>query len=209
VSSPGARDPAVLPAAKSRPPRPTPTVADISTPAAASTAGVSRSTRPPRAGSRARRSRVLGAGQLIVLAGGLMFIASVTLLSHYANNGADWKSLWQATHGDLASPLYPDDFWIPVALVTLALIFTAISASTRKRLVMIGAAIAALGLIGYTLHIPSTGASPGFQPYGSSYWLSLAATITMVIGAAVALAARSRAPDPRGSPRGTQQDPVR
>jgi hypothetical protein len=74
---------------------------------------------------------------------------------------------------------------------------------------MIGAAIGALGLIGYTLHIPSTGASPGFQPYGSSYWLSLAAAITMVIGAAVALAARSRAPDPRGSPRGTQQDPVR
>jgi serine/threonine protein kinase len=209
VSSPGARDPAVLPAAKSRPPRPTPTVADISTPAAASTAGVSRSTRPPRAGSRARRSRVLGAGQLIVLVGGLVFIVSVTLLSHYANNGNGWKSLWQATHGDLASPLYPDDFWIPVGLVALVLVFTAISASTRKRLVMIGTAIAALGLIGYTLHIPSTGASPGFQPYGSSYWLSLAATVTMVIGAAVALAARPRARDPRGSPRGTQQDPVR
>jgi serine/threonine protein kinase len=209
ASSPGAGDPAVLPPARSRPARPTPTAADISTPATAPAAGASRSTRPPRAGSRARPSRVLGAGQLIVLAGGLVFIASVTVLTHYANNGNGWKSLWQATHGDLASPLYPDDFWIPVALVTLALIFTAISASTRKRLVMIGAAIAALGLIGYTLHIPSTGASPGFQPYGSSYWLSLAATITMVIGAAVALAARSRAPDPRGSSRGTQQDPVR
>ena len=209
ASSSGARDPAVLPPARSRSARLTPTVADISTPATAPAAGASRSTRPPRAGSRARPSRVLRAGQLIVLAGGLVFIASVTLLTHYANNGNGWKSLWQATHGDLASPLYPDDFWIPVALVTIALIFTAISASTRKRLVMIGTAIAALGLIGYTLHIPSTGASPGFQPYGSSYWLSVAATITMVIGAAVALAARSRAPDPRGSPRGTQQDPVR
>jgi serine/threonine protein kinase len=209
ASSSGARDPAVLPPARSRSARSTPTVADISTPATAPAAGASRSTRPPRAGSRARPSRVLRAGQLIVLAGGLVFIASVTLLTHYANNGNGWKSLWQATHGDLASPLYPDDFWIPVALVTIALIFTAISASTRKRLVMIGTAIAALGLIGYTLHIPSTGASPGFQPYGSSYWLSVAATITMVIGAAVALAARSRAPDPRGSPRGTQQDPVR
>ena len=209
ASSSGARDPAVLPPARSRSARSTPTVADISTPATAPTAGASRSTRPPRAGSRARRSRVLRAGQLIVLVGGLVFIVSVTLLTHYANNGNGWKSLWQATHGDLASPLYPDDFWIPVALVTIVLIFTAISASTRKRLVMIGTAIAALGLIGYTLHIPSTGASPGFQPYGSSYWLSLAATITMVIGAAVALAARSRARDPRGSPRGTQQDPVR
>ena len=74
---------------------------------------------------------------------------------------------------------------------------------------MIGAALGAAGLIGYTLYIPSEGSSPGFPPYGSSYWLSLAATITMVIGAAVALAARSRATDPRGSTRGTQQDPVR
>jgi serine/threonine-protein kinase len=209
ASSSGTRGPVVLPPARSRRATPTPTVADITTPATAPTAGASRTTRPPRAGSRARPSRVLGAGQLIVLAGALGFIASVTLLTHYANNGTGWKSLWQATHGDLASPLYGNDFWIPVALVTLALIFTAISASTHKRLVMIGAAIAALGLIGYTLHIPSTGASPGFQPYGSSYWLSLAATITMVIGAAVALSARSRAPDPRRSPRGTQQDPVR
>jgi hypothetical protein len=144
-----------------------------------------------------------------VLAGGLVFIASVTLLTHYANNGTGWKSLWQATHGDLASPLYPEDFWIPVALVALALICTAISAGVRRRLVMIGAALGAAGLIGYTLYIPSQGSSPGFQPYGSSYWLSLAATITMVIGAAVALAARSRAPDPRGSPRGTRQDPAR
>jgi serine/threonine protein kinase len=209
ASSSDARHPAVLPPARSRPAKPAPTVADITTPATAPTAGASRSTRPPRAGSRTRPSRVLGAGQLIALIGGLVFIASVTLLNHYANNGNGWKSLWQATHGDLASPLYPDDFWIPVALVTLALIFTAISAGTRKRLIMIGAAIAALGLIGYTLHIPSTGASPGFQPYGSSYWLSLAATITMMIGAAVALAARSNAPDPHSSPRGTRQDPVR
>jgi hypothetical protein len=133
----------------------------------------------------------------------------VTLLTHYANNGTGWKSLWQATHGDLASPLYGNDFWIPVALVALVLIFTAISASLHKRLVMIGTAVASAGLIGYILYIPSTGSSPGFQPYGSSYWLSLAATITMVIGAAVALAARSRAPDPRSSPRGTQQNPVR
>jgi hypothetical protein len=207
TSSSGARDPAVRQVG-SRPARPAQTAADITTPATAPKAGAGRSTRPPRAGSRARPSRVLGAGQLIVLIGGLVFIASVTLLTHYVNNGTGWKSLWQATHGDLASPLYGNDFWIPVALVALVLIFTALSASVRSRLVMIGAAIGALGLIGYTVHIPSTGSSPGFQPYGSSYWLSLAATITMVIGVAVALSARSRAPDPRGSPRGTQ-DPVR
>ncbi len=209
ASSSGAQDPAVLQPAGSRPARPAPTVADVTTPATAPTAGAGRSTRPPQAGSRARPSRVLGAGQLIALIGSLVFIASVTLLTHYVNNGTGWKSLWQATHGDLASPLYENDFWIPAALAALNVIFTAISASVRRRLVMIGAAIASLGLIGYTLLIPSKGASPGFQPYGSSYWLSLAATITMVIGAAVALSARSRAPHPRSSPRGTQQDPVR
>jgi tRNA A-37 threonylcarbamoyl transferase component Bud32 len=205
--SPHTRDPAVPRQAESRPARPA--AATAATPATAPAAAASRITRPPRPGSRARPSRVLGAGQLIVLVGGLVFIASVTLLTHYANNGTGWKSLWQATHGDLASPLYPDDFWIPVALAALALICTAISAGVRRPLVMIGVALGAAGLIGYTLYIPSQGSSPGFQPYGSSYWLSLAATITMLIGAAVALAARSRAPGPRGSPRGTRQDPVR
>jgi serine/threonine-protein kinase len=209
ASSSDARDPAVLPPVGSRPARPAPTVADLTAAVTPPAAGTSRSPRSLRSGSRARPSRVLGAGQLIVLVGGLVFIASVTLLTHYANNGTGWKSLWQATHGDLSSPLYPDDFWIPVALAALALICTAISAGVRRRLVMIGAALGAAGLIGYTLYIPSEGSSPGFQPYGSSYWLSLAATITMLIGAAVALAARSRAPDPRGDPRGTRQDPVR
>ena len=207
ASSPGPRDPAVPRQAESRPARPA--AATAATPATAPATRAIRATRPPRSESRARPSRVLGAGQLIVLIGGLVFIASVTLLTHYANNGTGWKSLWQATHGDLASPLYPDDFWIPVALAALALICTAISAGARRRLIMIGAALGAAGLIGYTLYIPSQGSSPGFQPYGSSYWLSLAATITMLIGAAVALAARSRARDPRGSPRGTRQDPVR
>jgi hypothetical protein len=209
ASSSDARDPAVPPPVGSRPARPAPTVADLTAAVTPPAAGTSRRPRSLRSGSRARPSRVLGAGQLIVLVGGLVFIASVTLLTHYSNNGTGWKSLWQATHGDLASPLYPDDFWIPVALAALALICTAISAGVRRRLVMIGAALGAAGLIGYTLYIPSQGSSPGFQPYGSSYWLSLAATITMLIGAAVALAARSRAPDPRGDPRGTRQDPVR
>jgi serine/threonine protein kinase len=208
ASPPGAQGPAVPPSAGSRPARPAPTAADI-TPATAPTARAGRSIRPPQAGSRARPSRALGAGQLIVLIGGLVFTASVTLLTHYANNGNGWKSLWQATHGDQASPLYPADFWIPVALAGLALIITAISAGTHKRLIMIATAVASAGLLGYTLHIPSTGASPGFQPYGSSYWLSLAAAITMLIGTAVALAGRSRAPDPHGSPRSTQQHPVR
>ncbi|HKA97635.1 MAG TPA: protein kinase [Streptosporangiaceae bacterium] len=204
-----ARDPAALQPAGSQPAGPTPTVADRTAGATAPTARASRSTRPPGAIPRGRVSRVLGAGQLIAVIGSLLFIASVALLTHYVNNGTGWKSLWQATHGDLASPLYSNDFWIPVGLAALVFIFTAISAILHKRLVMIGTAVASVGLIGYVLYIPSQGSSPGFQPYGSSYWLSLAATITMVIGAALALAARSRAPGPRRSPRGTQRNPVR
>jgi len=168
-------------------------------------AGAGRVSRPSPGRGGARVSRALGAGQLIVLTGALVFLASVALLTGYTNNGTGWKSLWQATHGDLASPLYQDNFWIPVALAALALVFTAISAGTRRRLPMIGTAAAALGLVGYTLHIPTEGSSPGLHPYGSAYWLSLAAAIAMAIGAGVALTARSRRPGPQGSARGAQQ----
>jgi hypothetical protein len=209
AASSRAPDPAALRPARPRPATSAPRPAGIAAGPTAPLAGDGRGTRPPRAGSGARASGVLRSGQLIAAAGGLVFIASVTLLTKYVNNGTGGKSLWQATHGDLASPLYQNDFWIPAALAALGLLFTAISALTRSRLAMIGTAIASIGLIGYTLHIPSTGSSPGFQPYGSSYWLSLGAAVVMVLGAAVALAARRRAPDPRSTPRGTRHDPVR
>ena len=172
-------------------------------------AGDSRGTRPAGAGTRRRASGVLRAGQLIAVVGGLVFIASVTVLTRYSNTGNGWKSLWQATHGDLSSPLYQADFWILAGLAALGLVFTAISAGTRGRLAMIGTAAAALGLVAYTLHIPSKGASPGFQAFDSSYWLSLGAAALMVLGAAVALAARTRAPDPRRGPGATRHYPVR
>jgi serine/threonine protein kinase len=225
VSPPGALDPTVPPPARPRPTAPTPRSAGAATPATAPVTGPGRGTRPPQAGpgtrppqagsgarapqtrSRARPSGALRAGQLIAVIGGLAYIASVTVLMNYVNNGTGWKSLWQATHGDPASPLYGNDFWIPVALAALALVFTAISVAVRGRLPMIGTAIASLGLIGYTLRIPSKGAAPGFHPYGSSYWLSVAAAAIVLIGAAIALAARSGAGtrDPHPSPRGTRQ----
>ena len=40
--------------------------------------------------------------------------------------------------------------------------------------------------VGYTLYIPAIGRSPGFAPYGTSYWLSLAAAVVMAVGAAAA-----------------------
>jgi hypothetical protein len=130
-------------------------------------------------------------GQFLALIGAIVFTASVTVLTSYTDNGTGGKSLWQATHGDHASPLYPKDFWILIGLVTLAFVATFMSLRTYKRSFMIGAAAASAGLIGYTLYIPRIGLFPGFGPYGSAYWLSLIAATAMALGAGVAAVARS------------------
>jgi serine/threonine protein kinase len=203
---PAGRDyrPPLQPTATSPPP-PTPAASPVASPAAPPAAARS-GTRPPPARSSARASWALGFGQMVVIASGVVFLAAVTVLTGYVNNGTGSKSLWQATHGDLASPLYGNDFWIPAALAALALILTAISAATRGRLVMIAVVAAALGLIGYTLYIPSVGRSPGFAPYGSSYWLSLAAAVAMLIGALIAASARRRPARAPSRPGVTQQN---
>jgi hypothetical protein len=129
-------------------------------------------------------------GQLLALISAVVFTASVTVLTGY-DVRAGGKSLWQATHGDLASPLYPKDFWILIGLVALAFVPTVMGLRTYKRSFMIGAAAASAGLIGYTLHIPQIGLFPGFGPYGSAYWISLGAAVAMALGAGVAAVARS------------------
>jgi hypothetical protein len=125
---------------------------------------------------------------VLVLAGALVFLASVTLLTHYTNNGTGWKSLWQATHHDLASPLVATDFWILIGLVALAGVCTLISLGAR--LAIIGAMLASLAAVGYTIYLPMKGTSPGFSPYGSSFWISLVAAAVMAVGAALALGGR-------------------
>jgi hypothetical protein len=126
-----------------------------------------------------------------VLAASALFIASVALLNDYVNNGTGWKSLPDATHNDPASPLVPHDFWIPIALAGLVFVITALSVRPYRRPLMIGAVVASLGLIGYTLYIPFIGRLPGFGPYGPGYWVSLAAAGAMVLGAAAAAAGGS------------------
>ena len=130
-------------------------------------------------------------GQFLALIGAIVFTVSVTVLTSYTDNGTGGKSLWQATHGDLDSPLYPKDFWILIGLVALAFVATFMSLRTYKRSFMIGAAAASAGLIGYTLYIPRIGHFPDLGPYGSAYWLSLIAAIAMALGAGVAAVARS------------------
>ena len=137
---------------------------------------------------RARRSPMAGIGRVLVLAGALLFLASVTVLTHYTNNGTGWKSLWQATHHDPASPLVAANFWILIVLVALAVVFTLISLGGRRAVIV--AVLASLAAVGYTIYLPMKGTSPGFQPYGSSFWLSLAAAAVMAAGAALALGGR-------------------
>lgn len=136
----------------------------------------------PRAGRPARG----WAGRLIAVAGCLVFLVSLTVLHRYVNNGTGWKSLWEATHGDIASPLYAKDFWIPAALAAFVLIGSIVTVPARSGFGMGVVAVAALASIGYTLYIPAIGRSPGFAPYGTSYWLSLAAAVVMTVGAAAA-----------------------
>jgi hypothetical protein len=130
-------------------------------------------------------------GQFLALISAIVFTASVTVLTSYVDNGTGGKSLWQATHGDLASPLYPKNFWILIGLVALAFVATFMSLRMYRRSFMIGAAAASAGLIAYTLYIPRIGHFPGFGPYGSAYWISLIATIAMALGAGVAAVTRS------------------
>lgn len=131
------------------------------------------------------------AGRVAVLIGAIVFTASVTMLTDYVNNGTGGKSLLQATSGDLASPLYPKDFRILIGLAALVFVATILSGGMFRRPFMIVAAVASVGLIGYTLHVPQIGLAPGFGTYGSSYWLSLLAAVVMTLGAVVAAAARS------------------
>ncbi len=121
-------------------------------------------------------------GKVAALIGGAVFLASVTLFKNYT----DSTSLFLATDGDLASPLHPHDFRILLGLLAAVLVFTLISLLMAGRWVIVCATVAALGLVGYTLYIPSIGTVSGFGLYGSSYWVSLAAAVVMTLGAGAA-----------------------
>jgi len=144
-------------------------------------------TGPPPEASRAHPHRAGRVGQLVVMASSIVFIASVTLLTRYTNNGTGWKSLLEATHGDPASPLHSMSFNILIGLAALVFLVTIISIGVYRRLLMIVVVVASLALIGYTSYLPSIGGD-GLGYYGSSYWLSLAAAVTMAFGGGFAAA---------------------
>jgi hypothetical protein len=141
--------------------------------------------------ARAPASRAAVLARFIVAAVSLVFIVQVSYLTDYINNGHGWKSLLQSSSHDNTSMLNPTDFWVPVALATLACVLCLLSAWSRTRSTAIIILIVALSLIGYTLYIPLK-AYPGFHMYGTGYWLSLGAAAVMAAGAAVATVARRR-----------------
>ena len=137
------------------------------------------------------RTRLAGRLKLIVMVSSVVFIASATLLIRYTNNGTGWKSLLEATHGDPASRLRSMSFNILIGLVALLFLVTIISIGVYRRLLMIVVVVAALVLIGYTSYLPSIGGD-GLSDYGSSYWISLAAAVTMAFGGGFATARSDR-----------------
>ncbi len=145
--------------------------------------------RPVNGDSRQTSSTAVRAvartAQLIILIGCGLFWISVAVLTHYVNNNGG-ESLLKATNSDPASPLHPRDFKILIVLAAVAVVITVISMLASRPSLMVGAAMASLGLIGYTVYIPSEGTFPGFGSYGSSYWLSLAVAIAIALSAAVA-----------------------
>jgi serine/threonine-protein kinase len=129
--------------------------------------------------------------QVILLTSCLAFLASVTLLTDYVDNGTGGKSLLQATSNDPVSPLYPIDFRAVTALAAGVLVVTLISLGAWRRPLMTLATAASIALTGYTLHISREGNSPGFGPYGPGFWLSLSGAIVMVFTAGTAATMRS------------------
>src|SRR5262249_6828132 len=98
------------------------------------------------------------------------------------------------------APLYPHDFLTVIGLLAVMVVLTVVSLLTAGRWAMVGATAAAVGLIGYTLYIPRIGQAPGFGPYGSSYWISLAAAVVMALAAGVGAMRTPRASTPPHPP---------
>ena len=165
------------------PPRPEPDQAAATTVDTAARHGTR-----PRSGTPAAARMA----QAILLASCLVFLASVTLLTDYVDNGTGGRSLLQAATNDPASPLYPADFGVVAALAVGVLVVTLISLAAWRRPLMALAAAASIALTGYTVYISREGNSPGFGPYGPGYWLSLASALVMALAAGTAAGIRSR-----------------
>ena len=113
-------------------------------------------------------------------------VAEVVVHDRLASRAVlDLAPQYQAARYDHSSPLRGINFWTVITLLALIIVLTVISFTVADRPLMAVAALIALGLVSYTLYIPTIG-SDGFGAYGSSYWASLVAAAVMVLGTGLA-----------------------
>jgi serine/threonine-protein kinase len=150
----------------------------------------------PRTTSRSQSDRsppargVRSLGLVVALVGSIVFIASISVPgTHYIEDqpSGTYQSLQYATSGDPSAPIEEDDFLILIALACVVLVASALSLRIYRRVAVLAAAAASVGLFGYSLYLPLFASKgSGLERYGWSYWLSLAASAAMLVTTGVA-----------------------
>jgi serine/threonine protein kinase len=156
----------------------------------ASRAPATAPARAPVSGPASWRTLVL----LVALAGCLLIIAAlcVSALAYLVDTDQQKLSLLKSTNGTQATPLHAYNTFTPlVALAGVALLLVLVSLVWRKRLFTVGAALAGLAFIGYSVHVHSL--SPGSDPahYSTGFTLSIVGAAVVVLAAGAASFARS------------------
>jgi serine/threonine-protein kinase len=143
----------------------------------------------------ARRVRSLGL--VVALVGSMVFLASISVpgTQYIKDEPGTYRSMQYAERGDNNAPTEEDDFVILIALACVVLVVCAVSLRAYRRVAVLAATAASIGLIGYSLYLPLFATGSGFERYGWSYWLSLAAGAVMLIATGVAYAFSIRSTD--------------
>jgi serine/threonine protein kinase len=131
--------------------------------------------------SAASRSQVL----LSAPVGCLVFIVCLLLHHYVRDDSGRIDSLWTATGGNMYTPLHRYSFWILIALTGVVLAVVVLSLRNYRRPLVTAGVVVSLAMVGYSLSLPFLG-TKYLDRYQWSYWLSVAASIGLVIATAVA-----------------------
>ena len=132
---------------------------------------------------------------LVALGGCLLAIAALCLdplRGLFANSNGHTISLLDATNGNLDPTLYSKNTFNPLIIIAgVALVLVVLSLVSQSRVLAIGAALAGLGFIGYSIRVHSL--SPGsVYGYGTGFTLSIVGAAVVALAAGAACLARSR-----------------
>ena len=145
---------------------------------------------PPTTGQTPWRTPLL----LVALGGCLLAIAALCLdpLKYLANSNGHTISLLDATNGNLDTTLYSKNTFNPLIIIAgVALVLVVLSLVSQSRVLAIGAALAGLGFIGYSIRVHSL--SPGsVYGYSTGFTLSIVGAAVVALAAGAASFARSR-----------------